>query len=125
MDIDTWTRLFSAVVSVIALFPKDRRERTKDNEDVLAALSDAYHGTNKYYDYRTAHSRDHQRELDIAHKWYLLGVRIRKYDEALSERLDLKSRFWREGSTCDDDTVRDAKIGLDDMWRDVNIRMKA
>ena len=125
MDINTWTSIFSAVVSVIALFPKDRRERTKNQDDVLLALSDAYHATNKYYAYRVTHSRDEERELDLADKWYVVGVRIRQYDESLAARLDRKSRFWREGGTWDKETIRGANIGLDDMWRDVNIQMKA
>jgi hypothetical protein len=118
-----WTGAFGLIFQVISLFPRNSRERTKDQEEALLALSDAYHITESYYSHLERHGRSNEREWEIADKWFRVGVLLRKYDQNLANRLDLKSRFWRDGGTWSNDAIRDAGIKLEDVWREVNVRI--
>ena len=62
IDIQTATSIASLVISIVALFPRHSRDQTKDQKDALAAVSDAYHTTGKYLDYRESHPPDRDRE---------------------------------------------------------------
>jgi hypothetical protein len=105
------------------MIPRKKENRSSDDKAALVALSDAYHDTQAYYS-GPAHSRDTAARMAIANKWCRVGIFLQKYDRKLANRLDLKSRYWREGATWTDGAIRDAKVGLDDIWRETNVRLR-
>ena len=118
-----WTEAFGLILQVISLFPRNARERTKDQEEALLALSDAYHLTEEYYSHLERHGRSNDKEWAIANKWCRVCVLLKKYDATLANRLDLKSCYWRDGGTWTDEAIKDAGIKLEDLWREVNVRL--
>jgi hypothetical protein len=118
-----WVATFRAVLEAIKMIPREKENRSSDDEAALVALSDAYHATQAYYS-GPAHSRDATAQMAIADKWCRVGILLQKYDRSLANRLDLKSRYWREGATWTDAAIRGAKIGLDDIWRETNVRLR-
>ena len=116
--------IISAVVKVVGAIPKKLKDRTKEDEEALLALSDAYHSTVKYYEFLKDHDRDKCVETDVAHKWEIVGILLQKRDSTLAERLKAKSRYWRDGATWSDEIIRQAGIGLEDIRREVTIRVK-
>jgi hypothetical protein len=114
----------SLVLQAVKLIPKEPRDRTKEDEDALAALSNAYHRTLQYYEFLKDHPRDRAEEAGVAYKWEIVGILMQKYDSTLAERLDAKSRYWREGATWSDDVIRKAGIGLESIRREVKLRIK-
>jgi len=123
IDIQTATSIASLVISIVALFPRHSRDQTKDQKDALAAVSDAYHTTGKYLDYRESHPPDRDREWEIAHKWDLAARLLQPFDKEghIYPRLSLKSRFWSEGEDSNVAIVQSADIGLASVWRDAQI----
>jgi hypothetical protein len=113
----------SLAAKAASLIPKGRGDRTNNDEQALMALSDAYFSTHRYYEYRKTNPRDKQQELDLAYKWECVGILLKKYDDTLSERLKSKSRYWKEGETWSLDIIRQAKIGLEDIKREVDERI--
>lgn len=118
-----WTSAFSLVLQVVSMFPRDKRDRTRDQEEALLALSKAYHATEAYYAFLGSHPRDREREWEVADLWCGVSVRLRKYDNQIAQRLDLKSRYWREGATWSADAIKTANIGLARIWTEVNVRL--
>ncbi len=114
----------SLVLQAVSLIPREQRNRTKEDENALAALSDAYHTTIEYYEFLKNHSRDTSKEAEIAYKWEIVGIVLKKYDSTIAARLDAKSRYWREGATWSDEIIRQAGIGLENIRREVTIRVK-
>jgi hypothetical protein len=114
----------SLVLQAVSLIPREPRNRTKEDENALAALSDAYHTTLQYYEFLKDNPRDLSKEAGIAYKWEIVGIVLQKYDSTLAERLDAKSRYWREGATWSDEVIRQAGIGLENIRREVTVRIK-
>lgn len=112
------------MLRIVQMFPRDSRARTEDQEKALIALSSAFHATQHYYVFLERNKRTNNMENEIANKWYQVGVLLRKYDKHLANRLDLKSRYWREGATWSPSAIRDAGIKLDEVWREVNVLLK-
>lgn len=127
MNIEEATLLVSGlslVLQAISLIPREPRDRTQEDAEALTALSDAYHSTRGYYEFLQSQPRDHGREEDIAFKWQRVGILLQKYDATLADRLDVKSRYWREGATWSDDTIKKAGIGLEGIRREVALRVE-
>jgi hypothetical protein len=114
----------SLVLQAVAMIPREPRNRTREDEEALTALSDAYHSTHQYYEFLRDHPRDTSREVDVAFKWERVGILFRKYDVTLAERLNAKSRYWHDGATWSDKIIREAGIGLEDIRREVILRIK-
>jgi hypothetical protein len=119
-----WIGTLGLVLQVISLFPRDPRARTKDQEEALISLSDAYHATEDCYAYFAENRTSNRREFEIADKWNRVGILLRKYNENLANRLDLKSRYWREGANWSDEAIREAGIKLEEVWREVNVLLQ-
>jgi hypothetical protein len=121
-DVALWTALTSLVLQAIALIPRDPGKRTREDEQALKALSDAYHATQAYYSSRHGGAAgNRQREWEIANLWDRLSIQLRKRDERLASQLGLKSRYWREGALWNDEQIRDAGIGLEQIWAEANV----
>jgi hypothetical protein len=116
--------IFSLVLQAASLIPREPRDRTREDEDALSALSDAYHETVQYYEFLKEHRRDLAKEAGIAHRWERVGILLEKYDSTLAERLNAKSRYWREGATWSDEVIRQTGIGLENIRREVTVRVK-
>jgi hypothetical protein len=114
----------SAVLQAISLIPREPRNRTREDEEALTALSDAYDSTHQYYEFLKDHPRDPVKQAEIAHKWECVGILLKKYDSTLADRLDAKSRYWRQGATWSDKIIREAGIGLEDIRREVALRIR-
>jgi hypothetical protein len=114
----------SLVLQAVSLIPRKPGDRTREDDAALTALSDAYHSTQQYYEFLTSHPRDLSRETDVAFRWQHVGILLHKYNPTLSERLDAKSRYWREGATWSDKIIREAGIGLEDIRREVILRIR-
>jgi hypothetical protein len=118
-----WVATSSLVLQAISMIPRKKEDRSSEDEAALVALSEAYHATQAYYS-GPAHSRDAAARMAIADKWCRVGVLLKKYDRRLANRLDVKSRYWRQGATWTKAAIREAKIGLDDIWRETNVRLQ-
>jgi hypothetical protein len=124
LDVATWASVASLFVSVIALFPRDKRQRTQEQENALLAVSEAYHQTAAYLRVREASGRSEEQEWTIAEKWARAATLLRRYDQRLAQRLGVKSRFWREGGAWSDEAIKEADIGLSEIWQEVNLRLE-
>ncbi len=121
MSVTNWTSIFQTILQALSLFPRDNEGRTKDQEEALIALSEAYHATHKYYSEVETGKRNRNREWDIAEKWYRVSVLLKKYNPDLSRRLHRKSRFWQDGGTWSNEQIAEAGIGLEGVWSEVNV----
>ena len=118
------TSALNLIHLAIRLIPKAPQNRTPSDEEALTALSDAYHTTLEYYEFLKTNQRDSAKEVGIAHKWQRVGILLKKYDPTIAERLDAKSRYWRDGGTWSEDTIRKAGIGLEHIRREVILRVQ-
>ncbi len=116
--------ILSLVLQAVNLIPRQPRDRTREDEEALSALSDAYTETIQYYEFLRGHQREPAREAGIAHKWEHVGILLEKYDATLADKLSAKSRYWREGATWSDEVIRQAGIGLESIRREVTVRVK-
>ena len=107
------------------MIPERKNDRSPDDEEALLVLSEAYHATQAYYAQPESSRGDAGSRMDIADKWCRAGILLQKYDPTLANRLDLKSRYWREGATWSDAAIKDAKIGLDNVWRETNALLQS
>jgi hypothetical protein len=126
MDYDAlafWNGTSSLILQILSMFPRDKRSCTKDQEEALIALSSAYHATEAYYERLESNEPTPQIEWEIAEKWCRVSILLRKYDNGISQRLDLKSRYWREGATWSHAVIRESNIGLKLVWAEVNLRL--
>ncbi len=112
------------VLQAASLIPTEQRNRTAEDEEALSALSDAYHSTQQYYEFLKSKPRDTMQEIAIAHKWQLVGILLNKYDSTLAEKLDAKSRYWRDGATWSGEMICKTGIGLEGIRREVTLRLK-
>lgn len=119
LDVATWTSLASLIVSILALFPRDRGQRDERQQQALQAVSKAYHETAAYLEAREAVGRDREREWRIASMWDEAAWLLRAYNSELFSRISLKGRFWREGGTWNPQAITGAGIGLTSIWREV------
>jgi hypothetical protein len=119
IDVNTWTSIASLIVSILALFPRNKSQRDENQQRALLAVSAAYHETAAYLEARAAKGRDRDREWRIVQKWREAAWMLGRYDSDLSWRLSVKSRFWEEGGTWDPQAIKDAGIGLTTIWREV------
>ncbi|MBK1856604.1 hypothetical protein JO972_16690 [Verrucomicrobiaceae bacterium 5K15] len=117
-------RATGLILQVISMFPRNKREQTKDQEEALSSLSRAYHATEAYYDFRKDNPRNKDREWNVAEGWDQVSILMKKYDANLSNRLSLKSRCWREGDNWTKQAIADAKIGLSQIRAEVSIRLQ-
>src|SRR5262249_31108500 len=122
-DVATWSSVATLIVTIIAAFSPDRRKRTEAQQDALLAVSEAYHKTAAYLEFRATHGTDREREWEIAEKWQKAAVLLLTYDRELRERIGMKSKFWEEGGTWDPKAIKKAGIGLPTIWREVNARL--
>lgn len=101
-----------------------RRDVAREHkDDILLALSDAYHATHAYYAaLNSGKHRDDEAEFRIANLWDRLSVLTREFDDPLADRFGLKSRYWREGAAWTSDEIRQANIGLDRIWTDTKTK---
>jgi hypothetical protein len=118
-DVSTWTSVASLIVSVIALFPRDKRQRTQDQQEALLAVSEAYHETAAYLTDRQSKGRERGREWGIAQKWHAAAILLERYDPNLADRLHVKSQFWHDGGTWDSKAIEEANIALTRIWQEV------
>jgi len=123
--ISPWLGPLKTAWQIISNVPPDKRGRTKDREEALTSLSDAYHATEGYYAFLRSNPRDEERELEIARKWYSLSILLKKYDATLAQRMDLKSRYWREGASWSKKEVIEAGIGLKKAWTEINAHLRS
>lgn len=119
---------WEAVLGVISmLLPIIDSKRAREQEHVeltLNALSTAYYATEAYFaDIERGVPPSRREQMTLAEKWDHVSVLIRRYDQNLSSRLSLKSRFWREGGAWDRQQVAHANIGLENVRRDGRVML--
>lgn len=89
-------------------------EKKKEQQAIRIAVSKAFHATESYYRILdNGGTRDTPKECDIAEKWECASLLIKPFDSDLSQRLGLKSNFWRSGATWSKKEISDAGIQLE------------
>jgi hypothetical protein len=111
------------IVTIAAVAFHVVRENKKATEtekrDAEIALKLAYNLTHGYYAVlQSGEGKNSQEEHKVANAWDDASIRLREFDINLSNRLSLKSRFWREGAAWSDDQIAMANIGLEDVRRE-------
>lgn len=106
---------------------RENKTATKsEKEEAEIALTHAYNLTHSYYTLlNTGSSKSTSEEHTIADAWSEAGIRLRKFNANLSNRLGLKSRFWREGAAWTDEEISGARIGLEDVRREGTVILRA
>ncbi|MCG7866788.1 MAG: hypothetical protein JAY74_10495 [Candidatus Thiodiazotropha taylori] len=83
------------------------------------ALISAYNLTLGYYaSLKSGTAKDTTKEHQVAEAWDVASIRLRPFDKTLSQRLSLKSRFWREGAAWSTEQIAMANIKLEDIRRE-------
>jgi hypothetical protein len=115
----SWESLFGLVLAAIPII-ESRKDKDHERATVaLAALSDAFYATSKYYDSPiTNKDRKREAQLDLAQKWDNTANLIRPFDTNLWSRFNLKSRFWYEGEAWTEEQIKSANIGLETVRKD-------
>ncbi len=106
------------------------RENKKASEQQKASaeesLKSAYNLTHGYYaSLQSGGDKDSIKEHEVAKAWDIASIRLRPFDTTLSQRLSLKSRFWREGAAWSDEQISMANIGLEDVRREGTVVLHA
>lgn len=106
------------------------RENKKASEQQKAsaeeALKSAYNLTHGYYaSLKSGTAKNPTAEHEVAEAWDIASIRLRAFDTTLSQRLSLKSRFWREGAAWSDEQIAMANIGLEDVRREGTVVLRA
>ena len=106
---------------------RDNKTTTKaEKENAEISLSHAYNLTHGYYaSLNSGSDKSLGLEHDIAEAWAEAAIRLRKFNSNLSNRLGLKSRFWREGAAWSDEQITGARIGLEDVRREGTVVLRA
>ena len=106
---------------------RENKTATKiEKGDAEIALSHAYNLTHGYYASLNAGSgKSAEQEHVIADAWSEASIRLRKINANISNRLSLKSRFWREGAAWTDEQIAGARIGLEDVRREGTVVLRA
>ena len=109
-----------AIVTIAAAafhIVRENKKATKQQKiEAEEALKSAYNLTQGYYaSLREGSGKDATREHQVAEAWDRASIRLREFDTTLSQRLSLKSRFWREGAAWSDEQITMANIGLEDV----------
>ena len=117
-----WISGASLVLQAVSMIPRDRNKRTQEDEDALAAVSEAYYATCSYYASDVS-QRDGNKEWDMAAKWERAAILLQKYDSTLADRLNAKSEYWRRGGTWSDEAIQKAGIGLESIKKAVDERL--
>lgn len=108
--------------TILALATALDAKKEKDHERVneaLEALSDAYYSTLSYYEtIDAAPANRRSRQIELAQKWDRVSTLTRRYDEGLSSRFSLKSRFWKDGEAWTNQQISGAKIELTNIQKD-------
>lgn len=119
-----WAGFLASVTAIVPTLSERRRARDLHVEGTITSLRDAYYATLKYEEeLASGEERSRPHELDLALAWENFATKIRRYDEGLFNRLRLKGRFWREGGGWNDETRRNAKIGLERIRQDAELRL--
>ncbi|RTE64234.1 hypothetical protein EH243_18425 [Amphritea opalescens] len=112
----SWEVLLGCVVSLLPVL-EARKEKEYDRvNETLDALSDAYFSTVTYYAVPTDSPKGTQ--LELAYKWDRVANLTRQFDQNLSSRFSLKSRFWEEGEAWSPQQRKGARIGLESVRND-------
>lgn len=97
----------------------------QNKKDAKLALVKAFNETECYYALlASGENKDISKEYQIATLWDNVAVFIEPENPELAHRLNVKSRFWREGAAWTDEQIKDAKIELDRVKRDSQITLR-
>lgn len=116
-----------AIAAAAFVSIKDNKRATDaEKQEAEISIASAYNMTEGYYAaLSNGQNKDHQKEHEIAYAWHEASIRLRKFNRGLSNRLGLKSRFWREGAAWTDEQIAMANIGLDDVRREGSVVLRA
>jgi hypothetical protein len=108
-----WETIAGTCLRIASLLKGLGVDKRKQKEKIKKAVSKAFHNTEKYYAYRNSgNPPDRQREIDLAADWEKAGILIEPVDRNLAQRIALKTNFWRDGGTWNDDQIKEAGIQL-------------
>lgn len=108
-----WEALLGIISTIIPILDARRAREQEHVEQVLNALSTAYFATETYFaNLESSNLPVRADQLALAEKWDHVSNFIRRYDQNLASRFNLKSRFWSEGGAWDQRQIHEAKIGL-------------
>jgi hypothetical protein len=119
-----WIGFAGSVIDLIPTLAARRRARDAHVEDTISALREAYYATVAYEEeVIEGGPRSRTQELALALAWEKFAIKVRRYDQALFNRLRLKGRFWREGGQWDEATRRNARIALEGIRQDAELQL--
>lgn len=111
---DPWITIGNTLLKLASILDKWKVDKRKQKEDILTAISTAFHNTEKYYAFLgDRNPRDKQREIDLARDWEHAAILVEAVDENLAGRLGLKGSYWRDSDTWSDQQIADAGIQLE------------
>ncbi|MFG0584438.1 hypothetical protein ACF8C1_14480 [Pseudomonas sp. zjy_9] len=120
----SWEAVLGVITAIIPILDSRRAQEQEHVESTLSALGTAYYATQAYFsDLEGGAVPSRREQMELAEKWDRVSILIRRYDQNLSSRLSLKSRFWREGGTWDRQQILHANIGLENVRRDGRVML--
>ncbi len=68
--------------------------------------------------------RDVEREHAISNLWDICGIAIRRFDEDLSRRCELKGQYWRNPDEWTVLDINEARIGLETVHKEAQYLLR-
>jgi hypothetical protein len=86
-----------------------KREKTLMDRPAITALNQAYTATLRYYTHLLAGGRHDERvHKAVSRLWQNAGIRMRKFDPSLAQRLKASNSFWSQDVTWQQATIQEA-----------------
>ena len=86
-----------------------KREKTLMDRPAITALNQAYTATLRYYTHLLAGGRHDERvHKAVSRLWQHAGIRMRKFDASLAQRLKASNSFWSQDVTWQQATIQEA-----------------
>lgn len=86
-----------------------KREKTLMDRPAITALNQAYTATLRYYTHLLGGGRQDERVHKVVSRlWQNAGIRMRKLDASLAQRLKASNSFWSQDVTWQQATIQEA-----------------
>ncbi|NOY30856.1 MAG: hypothetical protein GXP28_12015 [Planctomycetes bacterium] len=113
------TGLAGDMLSGIALWVTRRERERERDDDALRALLTALNTTKRYIArLEGLEGGDTDTEAELVRLWQEAAVRIRRTDNELGQRLQMKADYWTNPSHWSDEDIRTNGIQIDQVSSD-------
>lgn len=125
MDVPGIQWVIERINWLIDRFAEREDKRTQQLTEGIDALVEALMETRLYYGtYRQTLIRDRKREEKLSRIWVKTSNKLRRVDEDLADRCNMKGQYWADPQTWTDNEYASAIISIENVERAL-IKLKA